>query len=319
MLKQRLLLVAICMVALPTFALAETIVEDFNTNPILRGWVDHIPGTDDPNQTNLYNSGAGYIRSNDIIRELEDAFYVPLSQNYTQADNLSAKFRIYMIVPQYPSEEVFRVGFFNKDEWFIFDPNAPDVYDAENTVDATFQKLGVPSDPNNVTPTDKLGSLRASCLPDDSDYLTDRRESDVMNLALPSGQYLHLTYTSGAGANSAGQVVVDWYGNDDTYTALESSVTADLEVGDTFNVNAFGFFTGHLTAYPGTGPTRPAFDNIEIATNEDIPGPVCGDLLHLIPVGDLTGPEGVPDCIVDLMDLAVVSGSWSECTAPECD
>lgn len=36
---------------------------------------------------------------------------------------------------------------------------------------------------------------------------------------------------------------------------------------------------------------------------------VCGDLTHPYPAGDIT-----KDCRVDLWDLAVLAGSWLECT-----
>jgi len=319
MLKQRLFLVAICITVLPTVALAETITEDFNSDPtISRGWVDHIPG---PNEfdVNLWQAGPivegemtlAYIRSNNILRHVEDAYYLPLSLNYNQDSSLSAKFRIFFIQDHIQTYSIFRVGFFNKDEWFA--GGTPDVYDAENTVDATFQQAG--------THADAKGSLRATCLPDDCDPNTDRRESDPEKfLEIVGGQYFHLTYTAGAGANSAGQVVVDWYGNDDTYTTLVDSVAADLEVGDTFNVNAFGFFTGHMTDITGTttwGGMQPAFDDVEITVSGGYN--VCGDSLHPYPAGDITGPEGDKDCRVDMLDFAVMGSSWLECTAPECD
>jgi len=42
--------------------------------------------------------------------------------------------------------------------------------------------------------------------------------------------------------------------------------------------------------------------------------PLCGDLLHPYPVGDLNN-----DCRVDLFDVAILLSHWLECTDPECD
>ncbi len=39
-------------------------------------------------------------------------------------------------------------------------------------------------------------------------------------------------------------------------------------------------------------------------------GPVCGDLEHPYPVGDITGPGGMPDCRVDLSDFAAMAENW---------
>jgi len=287
----------------------ETITEDFTTDPSLdpNSWVDHIPGPNDFD-VNLWWTN-GYVRSNNIARHVEDGYYLPLSLHYNQDSSLRAKFRIFFIQDHIQSFEVFRVGFFNKDEWFD-NPDPDNPYDAENTVDATFQQAG--------THADAKGSLRATCLPDDCDPDTERRESDPEKfLEVVGGQYFHLIYTAGAGANSAGQVVVDWYGNDSTYTTLVDSVAADLEVGDTFNVNSFGIFTGHMTDYPDTGATQPALDDVEITISGGYA--VCGDSLHPYPAGDITGPEGDPDCRVDMLDFAVIGSSWLECTAPECD
>ena len=287
------------MMVLPTLALGEVITEDFSDDPNVRGWVDHIEA-----DNNLYYGG-GYVRSDNISREVEDAFYVPLSQNYTEDTALSAKFSINLIQDHIASQEIFRVGFFNKDEWFDDTAN-PDTYDAENTVDAAFQKLG--TDPNYK------GSLRATCLPDGSDYLFERVESVQANIEAAGTQYFLLTYTPGTGANSAGQVAVSLY-PDNTYGTATWTATADLEIGDTFNINAFGIFTGHLTS--NTGAMQPVLDNVEIIMTAV--EPVCGDSYHPRPAGDITGPEGVPDCIVDMLDFAAMSGSWFECTDPVCD
>ena len=48
----------------------------------------------------------------------------------------------------------------------------------------------------------------------------------------------------------------------------------------------------------------------------------CGGSGSTFLAGDISGPDGVPDCYVNLHDLAVLSGSWLTCTDPEntaCD
>ena len=39
-------------------------------------------------------------------------------------------------------------------------------------------------------------------------------------------------------------------------------------------------------------------------------GPQCGDLEHPYPVGDISGPDGTPDCKVDLSDFAALAENW---------
>jgi hypothetical protein len=48
--------------------------------------------------------------------------------------------------------------------------------------------------------------------------------------------------------------------------------------------------------------------------NQAMAEPYCGDPNHPYPVGDLSGPEGVPDCRVDLYDFAVLASHWLEDT-----
>ncbi len=47
------------------------------------------------------------------------------------------------------------------------------------------------------------------------------------------------------------------------------------------------------------------------------PEPRCGDLDHPYPAGDSTGPEGVPDCKVDMLDLAALVSNWLIDNNPE--
>ena len=45
-------------------------------------------------------------------------------------------------------------------------------------------------------------------------------------------------------------------------------------------------------------------------------GPQCGDPGYESPPGDLTGPLGVPDCIVNMYDLALLTAHWLDCNDP---
>ena len=55
--------------------------------------------------------------------------------------------------------------------------------------------------------------------------------------------------------------------------------------------------------------------------------PVCGDLLvynevvgrYLNPLmtSDIGGPEGKPDCYVNIYDLSVLAAEWLQCNDPE--
>ncbi|MBN2211986.1 MAG: hypothetical protein JW709_11375 [Sedimentisphaerales bacterium] len=60
----------------------------------------------------------------------------------------------------------------------------------------------------------------------------------------------------------------------------------------------------HLTA---SETLTPVFQVVEFQG-------VCGDDCHPFPMADFNS-----DCIVDLMDFAIISRHWLECTQPECD
>jgi len=50
-----------------------------------------------------------------------------------------------------------------------------------------------------------------------------------------------------------------------------------------------------------------------------IENPTCQDVIDsgLLMIGDLTGPEGVPDCYVNLYDFAAFAGNWLRCNNPQ--
>jgi hypothetical protein len=46
------------------------------------------------------------------------------------------------------------------------------------------------------------------------------------------------------------------------------------------------------------------------------PEPRCGDLDHPYPLGDVSGPNGEKDCVVNIHDLAAMASTWLKCTNP---
>ena len=76
--------------------------------------------------------------------------------------------------------------------------------------------------------------------------------------------------------------------------------------------NAEGTYVLRLTA-DDTEYTD--FDNVTIT----LAIPTCADVLAdgLGIATDLSGPEGVPDCRVDLYDFAVIASDWLRCNDPD--
>ena len=70
---------------------------------------------------------------------------------------------------------------------------------------------------------------------------------------------------------------------------------------------------GILSLWGSSSNTINYFDNFYY---EIMPPQVCGDVGTEYPVGDLTGPEGVPDCYFDLYDFSLFASQWLECTDP---
>ena len=59
-------------------------------------------------------------------------------------------------------------------------------------------------------------------------------------------------------------------------------------------------------------------DNLVVEAHyEDVPPPpFCGDGRHAWLPGDVSGPEGVPDCYVDNYDLDAIKQNWLDCSDP---
>ena len=66
--------------------------------------------------------------------------------------------------------------------------------------------------------------------------------------------------------------------------------------------------TGNIFSFQGRDVSFQAFDDFSCAISD---APVCGDL-----DADITGSGGVPDCYVNVLDLAAITSQWLECTDP---
>ena len=75
-----------------------------------------------------------------------------------------------------------------------------------------------------------------------------------------------------------------------------------------FDVTCFGFRAG---ANRGT-----AYVDATDGSSDPPPERYCGDIYTIYFDTDLSGPEGIPDCVVDLHDFAVLADEWLRCTDP---
>ncbi len=106
------------------------------------------------------------------------------------------------------------------------------------------------------------------------------------------------------------QLTVEWTSdpcNTGTVTFLPS---ADIE-DPTATFSEAGDYVLHLTADDGHAEV---FDEVTIT----VVNPTCQDIIDdgLLIVGDISGPEGTPDCHVDLYDFAFFAGEWLSCNNP---
>ena len=73
-----------------------------------------------------------------------------------------------------------------------------------------------------------------------------------------------------------------------------------------------GTYVLHLTADDGNAEV---FDEVTIIVND----PTCQDVIDdgLLKASDISGPEGTPDCYVDLYDFAAFANEWLSCNDPQ--
>lgn len=74
---------------------------------------------------------------------------------------------------------------------------------------------------------------------------------------------------------------------------------------------AFGIYVLTLSADDGTSVVS---DSIQI----EVVSPTCADVITegLLLVGDISGPDGTPDCRVNLFDVAEIAAAWMTCNDP---
>ena len=109
--------------------------------------------------------------------------------------------------------------------------------------------------------------------------------------------------------NPPGTVIYYWSGPDGV---VFDNIT-DLNTGVTFP--DYGTYVLTLTA---TDSEAENSDDVQIYI------PTCEDLRNDggAIAGDISGPEGVPDCLVNLNDFAIIALDWLYCNNPEdtdCD
>lgn len=114
------------------------------------------------------------------------------------------------------------------------------------------------------------------------------------------------------------------------WSVVEPELAAFVSFGDQTAVNTTatfaqaGVYTLRLTVNDGlAGLEDDIFDDIVITVNE----PVCEDLLvynedlgrYINPYlsADISGPDGRPDCYIDLHDVAMMASNWLLCNDPE--
>jgi len=95
------------------------------------------------------------------------------------------------------------------------------------------------------------------------------------------------------------------------------SFSDDTIEDPTVTFSEVGTYVLRLTA---NDTTSEKYDEVTIT----IENPVCADVIDrgLLMPADISGPEGLPDCRVDLYDFAVISSYWLNCNDPqdpECD
>lgn len=266
MIRQALFLGAAIGLASQNAALAGTIVEDFTTDPTANGWIDASANNFE------WHAGTGSILggpgfSGSTQSHLEEAFYVDLGATLTEADNFSASWEATRraAAGSFTNQESY-IGFFNSGNWFL--NGASETFNPVDVVAAGYwDAANPPHEHLNVWArgVTSSGTFRDGVMQD---------VGGVPASATGITYEYDLTYTAGAGANAAGQIVVDI----SLGGVLQWSQTSDLQVGDTFSVNSFGIFTGHtgFNDTPGWTAAWP-LDNVVV----NIPEPTSLVLLGL--------------------------------------
>ena len=91
-----------------------------------------------------------------------------------------------------------------------------------------------------------------------------------------------------------------------------------IENQHSVDVNAINNYWGSATG-PYHSTLNPSGLGDEVSDKvifEPWLGPACGDPGYLPPLGDLSGPLGVPDCKVNMYDFAILAQNWLYCNDP---
>ena len=104
---------------------------------------------------------------------------------------------------------------------------------------------------------------------------------------------------------------IEWTSDPCNLGTVEFSPSADVE-DPTATFSEAGIYVLYLTANDGHAVVS---DEVTITVND----PTCQDVIDggLLIVGDVSGPEGSPDCHVNLYDFAAFAGNWLSCNNPQ--
>ena len=111
----------------------------------------------------------------------------------------------------------------------------------------------------------------------------------------------------------------DWTDSDSSNSGVSETITVN---GGATYTNREAFYVHVRMAYDSTGAQNLSniISNLEASCTHDagatpIPDPgKCGDAGYLS--GDISGPEGEPDCYVDIFDFSALTQQWQDCTDP---
>ncbi len=259
--------------------------EDFSSGS--PGWVDASPDN--------FKYGPGqYLSGFNIRREKVEAYYIPLGETLTQDDNFASRFDMKYLNGN-ASYEVFHIGFFQStgvDNWF-------DNTIATNNLNVEYY--------HNGTYTDAQTTYKARI----KDSVGTIHTSAYKYAPHTDFQSYQLQYTAGAGADGVGQLVLTVFAQGDYSGTPIWTLTTDLLAGETFTVDAFGMFSGHITAVGSDGFTA-YMDNVEIVT-QPMPGDSNRD--GIVSAGDYAsiqshfGDTGLPGLVGDANCDGVVSAA----------
>ena len=168
-----------------------------------------------------------------LFHVIEDVFYVPIGWNFTQVGTLSAKFSINLITGSHRVPRDIPC-------WILQRRRVARRHCRSPT--STTLRISSPLSLTSVILINGIKVAQRWAL-----YLRPALATDASWPGVRTVEAIAFSWATppGTGANSAGQLELSMYGFDDYGGTAIFTLTADLEGGDTFNVNAFEIFTGH--------------------------------------------------------------------------